>query len=297
MNVSRIDMLTPNLKSIFKELLEEYGLDTEDLVLEITESAYTGDSDQVISTAKELRSMGMGFRIEMDDFGTGYSSLGMLSHLPIDALKLDMSFVRSAFGENRDVRMIELIIDIADYLHVPVVAEGVETEEQYLVLKAMGCDLVQGYYFSKPVPPEAFDRFLIERAQVKATVTPEAKKTCMSISKAMTSDFESIFYVDVVTDYYLEFYTGERGELEIRPGGVDFFGDIRQKLLEDVCEEDAEKIREATGKGTLMGWAGKEETITLSFRKKSSGLRYTLQTIKTRESDDHHIVIGVRQES
>ena len=79
----------------------------------------------------------------------------MLSHLPIDALKLDMSFVRNAFGENRDVRMIELIIDIADYLHVPVVAEGVETEEQYLVLKAMGCDLIQGYYFSRPVPPRS----------------------------------------------------------------------------------------------------------------------------------------------
>ena len=144
-NVSRIDMLTPNLKSIFKEILEENDLSPDDLMLEITESAYTGDSDQVISTAKELRGMGMGFRIEMDDFGTGYSSLGMLTHLPIDALKLDMSFIRNAFGENRDVRMIELIIDIADYLHVPVVAEGVETQEQYLVLKAMGCEYVQGY--------------------------------------------------------------------------------------------------------------------------------------------------------
>ncbi len=106
----------------------------------------------------------MGFKIEMDDFGTGYSSLGMLSNMPIDALKLDMSFVRSAFSGNRDVRIIEMILDIAEYLHVPVVAEGVETEEQYLVLKEMGCDLVQGYYFSKPVPAEAFDRFLTERA-------------------------------------------------------------------------------------------------------------------------------------
>ena len=154
-NVSRIDMLMPDLKGIFKVILEQHRLDADNLILEITESAYTGDSDQVISTAKDLRGMGMGFRIEMDDFGTGYSSLGMLTNLPIDALKLDMSFVRSAFGENRDVRMIELIIDIADYLHVPVVAEGVETEEQYLTLKAMGCDLVQGYYFSKPVPRRA----------------------------------------------------------------------------------------------------------------------------------------------
>jgi len=175
-NVSRIDMLTPNLKDIFKEILETYDLSPDDMMLEITESAYTGDSDQVISTAKELRGMGMGFRIEMDDFGTGYSSLGMLTHLPIDALKLDVSFIRSAFGETRDVRMIELIIDIADYLHVPVVAEGVETEEQYMVLKAMGCEYVQGYYFSKPVPHEMFDQFLAERAEVKVEVTPTFRK-------------------------------------------------------------------------------------------------------------------------
>ena len=167
-NVSRIDMLTPNLKDMIRNTLAEYDLTTSDFALEITESAYTGDSEQVISTARELRGMGMGFRIEMDDFGTGYSSLGMLSQLPIDALKLDMSFVRSAFGETRDVRMIELIIDIADYLQVPVVAEGVETEEQYLALKNLGCDLVQGYYFSKPVPPEDFDRFVTERAEAEA---------------------------------------------------------------------------------------------------------------------------------
>ncbi|MBQ1380295.1 MAG: EAL domain-containing protein, partial [Erysipelotrichaceae bacterium] len=251
-NVSRIDMLTPNLKSIFKEILETYDLSADDMMLEITESAYTSDSDQIISAAKELRGMGMGFRIEMDDFGTGYSSLGMLTHLPIDALKLDMSFIRSAFGETRDVRMIELIIDIADYLHVPVVAEGVETEEQHMVLKAMGCDYVQGYYFSKPVPPEDFDKFIIERKQIKVELSPSAKKTYMSISKALTSDFESIFYVDVVTDYYLEFYMGKEGGLEIRPAGTNFYEEARQKLLEDVCEADAEKVREATSKANLI---------------------------------------------
>ena len=297
-NVSRIDMLMPDLKGIFKVILEQHRLDADDLILEITESAYTGDSDQVISTAKDLRGMGMGFRIEMDDFGTGYSSLGMLTNLPIDALKLDMSFVRSAFGENRDVRMIELIIDIADYLHVPVVAEGVETEEQYLTLKAMGCDLVQGYYFSKPVPAESFDRFLIERSQIKAEVTPEIKRTYVSISKALISNYESIFYVDVVTDSYLEFHVGRAGELDIRPGGGRFFEDIREKLLEDVDEADAEKVSAAVSKVNLMRWAGQENTSSLSFRKLRAGVQtpYILQTIKTRESDDHHVVLGIRPE-
>ena len=242
--------------------------------------------------------MGMGFRIEMDDFGTGYSSLGMLTHLPIDALKLDMSFIRSAFGENRDVRMIELIIDIADYLHVPVVAEGVETQEQYLVLKAMGCEYVQGYYFSKPVPPEGFDRFLAERAQVKYEATPVTRKTYMSISKALTSDFESIFYVDVATDFYLEFFAGPDGDLEIRPGGIDFFKDAREKLLESVSEVDAQKLREATSKANLIHLAEQEESMRLSFAKLKNGapVPYSLQTIRTRESDHHHLVIGVKQE-
>ena len=162
-NVSRNDMLAPNLKSIFLDILESHQLTAEDLMLEITESAYTGDSEQVILMARELRGVGAGFRIEMDDFGTGYSSLGMLTQLPIDVLKLDMSFVRSAFNEQRDMRMIELIIEIAEYLNVPVVAEGVETEEQFLALKELGCAYVQGYYFSRPVPPEDFDRFLTER--------------------------------------------------------------------------------------------------------------------------------------
>lgn len=153
------------MKEIFTGILDEYHLGRDDITLEITESAYIGDSEQVLSTARELRGMGMGMRIEMDDFGSGYSSLGMLNDLPVDALKLDMSFVQNVFGDQGDVRMIELIIDIADYLHVPVVAEGVETEEQLLLLKTLGYDYVQGYHFSRPVPPEEFESFLIERGR------------------------------------------------------------------------------------------------------------------------------------
>lgn len=297
-NVSRIDMLTPNLKQTFKEILDEYGLNADDLILEITESAYTGDSEQVISTAKELRGIDMGFRIEMDDFGTGYSSLGMLSNLPIDALKLDMSFIRNAFGENRDVRMIELIIDIADSLRVPVVAEGVETEEQYLVLKAMGCDLVQGYYFSKPVPHEDFDRFLMERAEMKTEVMPAAKDAYISISKALTGDFENIFYVDVVTDAYLEFFLDPSGALKIGPGGMDFYEEAWNQLLQNVRDTDVPILKDTISKANLLHLAEQNETISLSFCMMKNGQTkpYSLQTIKTRESDRHHVVIGLKQE-
>ena len=157
-NVSRIDMYDPGLVEEFQALLKKYELLPGEFLLEITESAYTQDSAQIISTVKRLRNLG--FMIEMDDFGTGYSSLNMISSLPIDALKLDMKFIRDAFRDGKDTRLIELIIDIADYLNVPVIAEGVETEEQLNALRAMGCEIVQGYYFSRPVPAVEFERFL-----------------------------------------------------------------------------------------------------------------------------------------
>ena len=162
-NVSRIDLYDPKLSETLKSILEEHGLSGRDLLLELTESAYTQDSRQIIETVEKLRSQGL--QIEMDDFGTGYSSLNMISALPIDALKLDMRFIRDAFREGGNTHMLEVIIGISDYLAVPVIAEGVETEEQLHVLKALGCDLVQGYFFSKPVPSSEFEAFILQKKE------------------------------------------------------------------------------------------------------------------------------------
>ncbi len=163
-NVSRTDMLNDELPDVISGIVNEFGVSPGDYLLEITESAYTDDSDHIIATVKELRARG--FRIEMDDFGTGYSSLAMLSKLPLDVIKLDMTFVRNAFGESQDVRMLELILGIARHLGVPVVAEGVETAEQARCLKGLGCEIIQGFYFSRPLPPDQFDKLIAERAQV-----------------------------------------------------------------------------------------------------------------------------------
>ncbi len=163
-NVSRTDTLNDQLPDIISGIVEEFGVAPGDYMLEITESAYTDDSDHIIATVKALRARG--FRIEMDDFGTGYSSLAMLSKLPLDVIKLDMTFVRNAYGETRDVRMLELILGIAGHLGVPVVAEGVETAEQAEGLKALGCEIIQGFYFSRPLPPDQFDRLIAERVRV-----------------------------------------------------------------------------------------------------------------------------------
>ncbi|MBQ9033028.1 MAG: EAL domain-containing protein, partial [Parasporobacterium sp.] len=171
-NVSRIDLYDPGLLNKFQDLIREYGLSYRDILLEVTESAYTQDAEQMVDVVGKLRKLG--FQIEMDDFGTGYSSLNMVSTLPFDVMKLDMQFMKSAFKEGGDTRMLELILDIADYLDVPVVAEGVETEDQLNALKTMGCDLVQGFYFSRPVPAEEFEVFLEQRKAADKALSEEA---------------------------------------------------------------------------------------------------------------------------
>ena len=165
-NVSRIDLLSHRFEDRMTDIVHGNALQTSDMLLEITESAYTDNSDRIIEIANSLRERG--FKLEMDDFGSGYSSLNMLAALPIDALKLDMKFVRRICENAKDLRMVQLMIEIAAFLNVPVIAEGVETGEQYRLLKENGCDIIQGYYFSKPLPVEQFSE-MIEK---------EGKKRC-----------------------------------------------------------------------------------------------------------------------
>ena len=100
-----------------------------------------------------------GFVVELDDFGTGYSSLSMFGHMDIDVVKLDMSFIRQKQNENND-KMMQYIIDMCKNMNLRVLSEGVETEEQRQRLMSMGCDYVQGYYYSKPLPEKEFVEYL-----------------------------------------------------------------------------------------------------------------------------------------
>ena len=157
-NVSRIDLNDPQILEKLKGIVNDAGLDPGELLLEITESAYTENAKQIIDVVTAIRESG--FHIEMDDFGSGYSSLNMITALPIDALKFDLQFIRTAFLEHKDTRLLEAVIGLAKSLGLPTIAEGVETAEQMLALRGMGCDLVQGYYFSKPLPAEEFEKLI-----------------------------------------------------------------------------------------------------------------------------------------
>ena len=157
-NLSRADVFDPQLEERLKQLIERNGLEYDDIKLEVTESAYTDDAASVLEAVKRLRDEG--FQIEMDDFGSGYSSLNMLSDMPVDVIKMDMKFVRNIEHSETDRRLIMLVLDLAKYLKVLVVAEGVETEEQLAFLQEGGCDLIQGYYFSRPLPAEEFEELI-----------------------------------------------------------------------------------------------------------------------------------------
>ena len=163
-NVSRVDIFDPDLDTFLENLIKEHGLSFDDIHLEITETAYADNVSQMIQIVRQLQEKG--FKVEMDDFGKGYSSLNMLTSLPIDALKLDMGFIKDIAENNRELRMVEFIIEIGKFLGVPVIAEGVENKEQFQLLKKAGCDIIQGYYFSKPVSAAEFG-CLIEKELVE----------------------------------------------------------------------------------------------------------------------------------
>ena len=159
-NLSRADVFDQTLTGRLVKLMEDNSLRFGDIKLEVTESAYTENSRALLDVIARLREIG--FEIEMDDFGSGYSSLNMLSAMPIDVLKMDMKFVRNIEHNPTDLRLVSLILDIAKYLRLHVVAEGVETEGQLALLRDAGCELVQGYYFSRPLPPEEFETLILQ---------------------------------------------------------------------------------------------------------------------------------------
>ena len=156
-NISRIDLMEDDFVGDILRVVSDAGISPEDYMLEITESAYMENSDEIINKVKELRERG--FKIEMDDFGSGYSSLNMILTMPIDVLKLDRDFVKNIHEEEKNYRLVEIVMQIAKLWDVKVVAEGVETEEQHELLKKVGVDIIQGFYYSKPVAAEEFEEF------------------------------------------------------------------------------------------------------------------------------------------
>jgi diguanylate cyclase (GGDEF)-like protein/PAS domain S-box-containing protein len=154
--------LTPPLQ--FIPVAEETGLPAEYLELEITEGVLMENAEATVKMLNKLKSIGV--RLSIDDFGTGYSSLNYLKRFPVDKIKIDQSFVSDITTDSDDAAIVKTIITLAHSLNYKVIAEGVETEEELEFLRAHGCDEVQGYYFSRPLPPDEFEKFLKEEKKL-----------------------------------------------------------------------------------------------------------------------------------
>ena len=163
-NVSRVDIYNPNLENEIIEAVDKYHIPHDKYYIEITESAFSEDMQEVINLTKSLKEKG--FLIEIDDFGSGYSSLNALTDLIFDVIKIDSGFIRKMSTKERNKDVIQLILNICKRFNVMSVAEGVEEEEHYLFLKENGCDVIQGYYFSKPLPVDDVTK-LIEKELIK----------------------------------------------------------------------------------------------------------------------------------
>ena len=157
-NLSRIDIQRQDFVKHLREITESNRIPISSIRLEITESAYMENSELLIDIVEELH--GNGFIVEMDDFGSGYSSLNVLKDIPIDILKLDMKFLSGSSSTEREKAIIRSVVSMASLLDIPVIAEGVETKEQADMLLSFGCENMQGYYFSKPVPAEEYEKIL-----------------------------------------------------------------------------------------------------------------------------------------
>jgi EAL domain-containing protein (putative c-di-GMP-specific phosphodiesterase class I) len=157
-NVSAIELRNENFLEELFSTLSQTGLDPRSLELEVTESALMKNSEIAASILQNLREAGV--RIAIDDFGSGYSSLSYLRKFPLDALKIDQSFIRQLGDSSGEATIVGAIISMGRSLHLRVIADGVETAEDLAFLKEYECDEAQGYYFSRPVHAEQFAALL-----------------------------------------------------------------------------------------------------------------------------------------
>jgi EAL domain-containing protein (putative c-di-GMP-specific phosphodiesterase class I) len=160
-NVSPIQLRSPGFADYVLQVLRETGLSAERLVIELTESALIHSDCKGTDSLQALKQLGV--KLAIDDFGTGYSCLAYLRDIPGDYLKVDRSFVNDVPGKERSEAVTSAIVVLGKNLHYQIVAEGVETEAQAEYLKSLGCDLVQGYLYAKPMEEQALQQWVSAR--------------------------------------------------------------------------------------------------------------------------------------
>lgn len=225
-NVSGADIHMPNLCGTLVDLTQKYGVEPRELRLEITETAYMENAERFVTVIGALRSNG--FLVEIDDFGKGYSSLNTLKNVPVDVLKLDMGFLHETESSGgRSGVILNSILHMAHWLNLPVIAEGVETLRQADYLASIGCDIVQGYLYSRPLPIPDFES-LLTRGETGDFISDYALLSQIDVEELWNPDSEA-------TAIFRSF-VGPAGLFELRAGKLEALR-INQKLC-DLLEID-----------------------------------------------------------
>ncbi len=301
-NISRIDIQEEGFYDYIRELVAKYELDPKLLRLEITESAYMDDSEQVIRIVEQLRQDG--FIVEMDDFGSGYSSLNMLKDVPVDILKLDIRFLgETEYDAARGGNILSAVIRMSHSLNLPVIAEGVETMEQADFLKNLGCNMMQGYYFSRPLPIDEFEA-LMDKQQTGDLPATFHGTGLRDLSEIMDAKSTSGFVFDrCIGPAMLVEYDGEHmAVLMVNDALFDLFAINREEfeqkrynLLENMEQRykanmmtamnDAVKHGVSKGKGSSFGKSGWGQA---SYRLVSSGAHSSILFIQIEDLTKAH---------
>ena len=258
-NLSRKSIYNAGVADEIIALVDKYSIDPSLLKLEVTESAYIDNIEQMSHTVQILRAHG--FTIMMDDFGSGYSSLNMLKELPVDILKIDMKFLEGFEKSTRAGSIIAAVLRMARWLSIPVIAEGVETSEQISFLHSIGCDWIQGYYFAKPMPYDQFEDYLANYRQIPSELKPAEEKTFDSniylggnrVVNDILDSFDGGIALLELSGDRLELIRVSRGYYEIFGYSPDTFANFSQNVWEKMDKKEQEKEKNVFMRAADMG--------------------------------------------
>ncbi len=234
-NFSQYDIFQPRFVEKLEELRMKYDVPVKYLRVEITESAIVGGSDRVNEIVKRLRECG--YVVEMDDFGSGYSSLNVLREVDLDVIKLDMLFLSEKANNNRGGTIISSIVRMAKWLDMPVIAEGVETMSQADFLKSIGCEYIQGYLYSKPLPEADFEALLLKNKIDTANFPEDQSRTIDAYDFWEPKSQETLIFSNFVGGAAIFEY--HNGKAEILRVNKKYLRELGMNLSEkDLIESD-----------------------------------------------------------
>jgi EAL domain-containing protein (putative c-di-GMP-specific phosphodiesterase class I) len=249
-NLSRKSVYDPNLVESIVGLLRRYEIEPRLFRNEVTESAYIDNATQLIKTVEDLQRYG--FTVLMDDFGSGYSSFNTLKDIPVDILKIDMKFMEGFERGGRVGVILASVLRMTKWLGIPVIAEGVETLEQYEFLHSIGCDYTQGFYFARPMPYDEFEEHVA--GLPKAAITSPARFHVDDVVAALGSGHLFDRVMDDILDAYavyefnasaLETVRGSEGYFKLFGYDMDAFKRESSNVLHHIVHDDREYVVQA----------------------------------------------------